>query len=79
MENLSAENMQFLRDLVTQGNFLSETEALNVAVGLLRKRQDIMSRVREGTEQAKNGQLLPADEVFSRLESRAQELDDLAK
>ncbi len=78
MNVLSPDNERFLRELVTQGKFTSETEAINAAVGLLRKRQRYFSGIQAGIEQANVGQLIPANEVFERLERRAEEIDKLA-
>ena len=78
MSVLSPDNERFLRELVTQGEFASETEAINAAVGLLRKRQCYFAEIQAGIEQANGGRLIPANEVFERLERRAGEIDKLA-
>ena len=75
---LSPDNERFLRELVTQGTFTSEIEAMNAAVALLRKHQGYFSEIQAGIEQANGGRLIPANEVFERLEHRAEEIDELA-
>ena len=54
-------------------------DALNEAVGLLKMRQKLRADVQAGIDQADAGELLPADEVFSRLEKRAEEIEHAAQ
>jgi predicted transcriptional regulator len=49
--------------------------AMDEAVELLRRRDQLRSDVRAGIEQADRGELLSADEVFTRLEERARQIE----
>jgi len=79
MANLSPENVRFIEQLLQQGTYASEQEALNDAVTLLKKRDELRSAVRAGIDQADSGELLPAEEVFGRLEKRASEIEATAR
>lgn len=75
---LSPENSLFLSELVTRGAFATESQAVDEAVALLRKREALRADVQLGIDQADRGELITADEVFSRLERRAEQIEDAA-
>ena len=70
---LSPENSRYLSELVSCGAFATETQALDEAVVLLKKREALRADVQLGIDQANRGELIPADEVFSRIEKRAEQ------
>ena len=77
--NLSPEYAQYIEQLVARGIYDSPQGALEAAVSLLIQRDQLRSDVQAGTDQADRGELLPADEVFARLERRAQEIEARAQ
>lgn len=76
---LSPENEGFLRDLVSAGTFPSETDALNAAVGLLKRRQALRAEIQLGIDQADRGELIPAEEVFAEMDEYAAEIERQAR
>jgi len=78
-EILSPENAKFLQDVVARGEYPSEKDALDDAVALLRRREAFRRDVQAGRAQARAGQLLSADEVFSSLEEELAEIETAAQ
>ncbi len=78
-DNISPDNARYLDEAVKQGYYSGQGEALDQAVELLRKRDRLRADVRAGIRQADNGEILPADEVFRRLEERAHKIEAAAK
>ena len=74
MLELSTDSQDYVRHVVTAGVFPDERTALDEAVSLLKKRVQLHEYVRAGLDQAARGDLLPAEEVFDRLEKRAAEI-----
>lgn len=54
--DLSPLNERFLDHVVARGVFHNRVEALDEAVDLLRKRQEFLDHVDEGTRQLRNGE-----------------------
>ncbi len=79
MADISNDNAQYLDAAVRRGDYNDQTEALNEAVGLLKRRDQLRADVQAGTDQADNGELLPAHEVFDRLEKRARQIEEDAQ
>jgi antitoxin ParD1/3/4 len=75
---LSPENSRYISDLVSRGAFANEAQALDEAVLLLKRRESLRADVQLGIDQADRGELIPADEVFSRLEERADQIENAA-
>jgi Arc/MetJ-type ribon-helix-helix transcriptional regulator len=73
--DLSAESERFLRQAFERGVYPDRATAIDEAVELLKRRDRLRSDVRAGIEQADRGELLPADDVFRRLEERAVQVD----
>ena len=59
--NLSAENEQFLERAVSVGMFHDRDEAIDRAVELLRRREQLIRDVNKGIEQLERGQGVPLD------------------
>jgi antitoxin ParD1/3/4 len=76
---ISPENSRYLAELVSRGAFANESQALDEAVVLLRKREALRADVQLGIDQADRGELIPGDEVFSRLEKRAERIEEAAR
>jgi len=60
---LSPENEQFIEQAVACGIFLDRGQALDVAVDLLRRRQELLDHIDEGTRQLRSGQYTEYDEA----------------
>lgn len=60
--DLSPENEQFIQQVVASGAFEGRVEALNAAVGLLKRRQELLRHIDEGTAQLKGGQYTDYDQ-----------------
>jgi Arc/MetJ-type ribon-helix-helix transcriptional regulator len=76
---LSPENEQYIRATVERGTYRDQRQALDEAVALLRTRDVLRSNVGAGNVQAEQGQLVPAEAVFERLEKRAREIESFAR
>ena len=74
LDNLSPEHSQYIVAAIASGRYQSEAEALNQAVGLLQRRDQLRSMLESAERQADAGLCKPAEEVFDRLEQRAREL-----
>lgn len=77
--NLTPESDRYIKQAVASGVYQSEEEALEQAVGLLKKRDELWADVASGIRQADRGELLPAEVVFERLEARARRIESAAK
>lgn len=72
---LSAENEKFIEDAIHGGAFHSRTEVLDAAVEILRRRQELLRHIDEGTQQLRSGMGI---ELHGEAELRAffDELED---
>ena len=77
--DLSPENSRYIARLVETGAYANEAQALDEAVLLLRKRDELRADVQAGIDQADRGELLPGEEVFKRLEERADQIERSAR
>jgi Arc/MetJ-type ribon-helix-helix transcriptional regulator len=59
--NLSPENEQFIEQAVAVGMYHDRDEALDRAVELLRRREQLIRDVNKGIEQLERGEGLPLD------------------
>jgi Arc/MetJ-type ribon-helix-helix transcriptional regulator len=59
---LSPENEQFLDRAVACGIFPGRTQAIDQAVDMLRKRQELLDHIDEGTRQLRSGQYTDYDD-----------------
>jgi antitoxin ParD1/3/4 len=57
--NLSPENEQFLERAVSVGMYHDRSEALDRAVELLRRREELIRDVNQGVEQLERGEGIP--------------------
>lgn len=72
---LSAENDRYLQQVVQQGVYPSLAQAMNEAVELLKRRDQLRREIQIGIDEADRGELLDGEEVFRRLEERAREIE----
>ncbi len=61
MSNLSSENEQFIEQAISVGMYQNRDEALDRAVELLRRRQQLIRDVDEGIAQLQRGEGVPLD------------------
>jgi len=73
--DLSPESSQFLVSAVASGKYRDESDALNEAVRLLQRRDELRSILDVGLSQLDAGMGIPAEKAFQRLEQRAADLD----
>ena len=76
---ISAENERYLQLLIERGIYRDRAEAIDEAVELLKRRDQLRSDVHSGIEQADRGKLLDAEDVFQRLEERAHQIEAKAR
>jgi predicted transcriptional regulator len=72
---ISAENERYLKQVVERGIYRDRTAAIDEAVELLKRRDQLRSDVHAGIEQADRGELIAAEEVFRRLQERASRIE----
>ncbi len=71
---LSAENDRYLQEAVESGAYPSLAQAMNAAVELLRRRDELRREIQAGIDEANRGELLDGEEVFRELKRRAREI-----
>lgn len=79
MVDMSPENRHYIESAVARGAYPNSLAALDEAVLLLRRRDEVRAKLQAGVEQADRGELIPAAEVFDRLEARAREIQQRAQ
>ena len=62
----------FVKQLVSAGKFTDEKAVVQEALRLLRQREQLVADVEAGIAQAERGELVDGQEVFRRLEARAE-------
>jgi predicted transcriptional regulator len=77
--DLSPENAQYIQAAIKSGVYRDERQALDEAIALLKTRDALRSDVNAGIAQADQGQFVPAEAVFERLEKRAREIESFAR
>jgi antitoxin ParD1/3/4 len=75
----SADNERYLEQAIASGAYRDRAEALDEALALLKRRDQLRGDIRAGIEQADRGQLLDADAVFQRLLERARQIETHAR
>lgn len=76
---MSADNERFVDQLVEAGVYPSRRHAIDEALVLLRRREELLSGLRASAEQAARGELLDGAEVLDRFEARAREIETKAR
>jgi Arc/MetJ-type ribon-helix-helix transcriptional regulator len=75
---LSVNQQQFLEAAVASGVYPSVADALDEAVTLLRRRDDLTAKLNQAAAELDAGKGMPAEDVFRRLEEKARVLDEQA-
>jgi putative addiction module CopG family antidote len=78
LANLAAPQAEFLHAVVASGRYRNEAEALNEALRLLQRRDELRLMLEQGERELDAGEGIPADQVFGDLRARAQQLDAAA-
>ena len=68
---ISSENEQFIQYELESGSYRTREELIDEAVTLLKRRADLRREIQAGIN---SGPSIPADEVFSILRARAEEI-----
>jgi predicted transcriptional regulator len=76
---ISPESERYLQELVESGLYRDRFAAIDDAVELLKRRNQLRSDVREGIAQADRGELLDPAAVFGRLLERARQIEAQAR
>ncbi len=76
---ISPENQQYLKQVVQNGTYRDQREALDQAVELLKRRDQLRGDIQAGIDEADRGELIPAEMVYDRLEQRAEEIERRAR
>jgi predicted transcriptional regulator len=76
---LSSDNESYLHHVVARGLYRDRAEAIDQAVSLLKRRDELRSDVLAGIEQADRGELLDGEQVFERLRERAEQIELAAR
>lgn len=76
---ISAENERYLQQLVDRGVYRDRAAAIDEAVELLKRRDQLRVDIQAGIEQADRGELIAAEDVFRRLEERARQIETKAR
>ena len=77
--DISPENAQYLQQLVVQGLYASQSQALGAAIELLKHRERLQRELQRGSDEADRGELLDGEEVFERLLERARQIENDAR
>ncbi len=75
--DLSPENEQFLQQAVSAGVFPDRKHALDEAVSLLKRRQELIAHIEEGTRQLRSGDFLECGqeglrELFDEIQAQGR-------
>lgn len=71
-ESLSRENQAYIDGQVAGGAFASRDEAIDAGIALLRKRDELVARLKESRRQLDNGEFIEHDD--DSLAARFEEL-----
>jgi Arc/MetJ-type ribon-helix-helix transcriptional regulator len=73
--HLAPAETEFVLAAIASGKYRDESEALNEAVRLLRRRDELLAVLDVGAAELDAGMGIPAEEAFDRLERVAADLD----
>jgi len=75
---LSPDHAKFLESALATGKYQDESDALNQAVWLLQRRDQLEAELDAARRQLEDGQGIPAEEAFARLRQEAAVIEDQA-
>jgi Arc/MetJ-type ribon-helix-helix transcriptional regulator len=79
LDNLAPEQSQYIVAAIASGKYQSEVEALNQAVWLLQRRDQLEQSLRTASAEFAAGGGIPEDELFNYLEATIDEIERGAK
>lgn len=71
---ISPENEEYIRQMVANGEYRTQGQVLDEALELLKRRDLLRREVNAGVEQLERGEGLPGEQVFQRLQDKAENL-----
>jgi predicted transcriptional regulator len=75
----SPDNERYLEQAIARGVYRDRAEAIDEALALLKRRDQLRGDVRAAIAQADRGELLDAEAVFQRLLERARQIESQAR
>ena len=75
---LSPDHAKFLESALATGKYQDESDALNQAVWLLQRRDQLEAELDAARKQLEEGQGMPAEKAFASLRQEAAEIEDQA-
>ena len=73
--NLPSEVNDFVKDLVAQGRFNSEEDAIVEGIKLLMGREQLRGEIQKGVKQLDAGQFYDEDTVFAEINSEIEKVE----
>ena len=73
--NLPSEVNDFVKDLVAQGRFNSEEDAIVEGIKLLMPREQLRGEIQKGVKQLDAGQFYDEDTVFAEINSEIDKIE----
>jgi len=73
-KDISDEHARYIHEAVKAGTYKSEQAALDEAVGLLKRRDQLRADVKLGKNQLDAGRGLDSEHVFDRVRKRANDI-----
>ena len=71
---IPAESQEFVESIIRSGSYQTEAEVVGEALRLLSKREELRREVNVGVEQLDEGKGIDGEEVFDRLQRKAEEI-----
>lgn len=78
-DNLSPEHSQYIASAIASGRYQSEADALEQAVGLLQRRDQMEQSLQAARAEFAAGKGIPEDEVFDFLDEKIAEVERSAQ
>jgi antitoxin ParD1/3/4 len=67
---------EMVQDILGAGHYESESQVINEALNLLKKRDQLRTDIRQGLSEIERGEGVEGDEVFRELEEKAAQLTE---
>ena len=72
--DIPPELTDFVQGVIAAGTFRDESQVVGEALRLLRQREQLRADINAGIDQLEQGMGIPGEEVFERLERKAEAL-----
>ena len=73
--NLPSDINDFVKDLVSQGRFNSEEDAIVEGIRMLMGREQLRSEIQKGVDQLNNGQCHDEESVFAEIDAEIDKIE----